>query len=57
MHKSGWLAVALTTLMVSVSIAAAVSANSVVGVKQGDWIKYAVTVTGNVPPEDNITWA
>lgn len=57
MHKFGWLAVVLTTMILSVSIAAAVSANSVVGVKQGDWIKYQVTTTGSVPPEDNITWA
>jgi hypothetical protein len=28
-----------------------------VGVKKGDWIKYQVTVTGNPPPDENITWA
>jgi hypothetical protein len=28
-----------------------------VAVKKGDWIEYQVIVTGNPPPEYNITWA
>jgi hypothetical protein len=28
-----------------------------VGVKQGDWIEYNVTTTGNPPEEHNVTWA
>jgi hypothetical protein len=35
----------------------AVYAEFVVGVKQGDWIEYKVTATGNVPMEHNIKGA
>ena len=57
MRKSTWLAIALTVLILTVSFTAVAFADSVVGVKEGDWIKYQVTVTGNPPPEENITWA
>jgi hypothetical protein len=31
--------------------------NLSVGVKQGDWIEYNATTTGNPPKEHNVTWA
>jgi multidrug transporter EmrE-like cation transporter len=57
MPKSRWLAIILTVLIVTVSFTAVVFAGLPVGVKKGDWIKYQVTVTGNPPPDENITWA
>ena len=57
MHKSRWLAITLTVLIITVSFTAVAFADLPVGVKKGDWIKYQVTVTGNPPPEENITWA
>ncbi|MGD0203138.1 MAG: hypothetical protein ABSC20_04445 [Candidatus Bathyarchaeia archaeon] len=57
MHKSRWLAITLTVLIITVSFTAVAFANPIVGVKKGDWIKYQVTVTGNPPPDENITWA
>jgi len=36
---------------------AVASAEIVVGVKQGDWIEYKVTVTGDVPEQHNINWS
>jgi len=36
---------------------AVASAEIVVGVKQGDWIEYEVTVTGDVPEEHDVTWS
>lgn len=57
MHKSGWLAVALTALIITASLTSVAFADFPVGVKSGDWIKYQVTITGNPPPDENITWA
>ena len=57
MHKSRWLAITLTVLIITVSFTAVAFANPIVGVKKGDWIKYQVKVTGNPPPKENITWA
>ncbi|MCJ7613402.1 hypothetical protein MUO71_01360 [Candidatus Bathyarchaeota archaeon] len=37
--------------------AAAVYADVSVGVKQGDWVEYTVTCTGDVPADHNVTWA
>jgi len=28
-----------------------------IGIKQGDWVEYDVDVTGDVPPEHDLTWA
>jgi hypothetical protein len=36
---------------------ASVSADVSVGVKQGDWIEYNVTFTGNPPVEHDVVWA
>ena len=57
MRKSTWLAITLTVLIITVAFTAVAFADSIVGVKKGDWIKYQVTVTGNPPPDENITWA
>jgi len=43
-------------VLVGMLFSAVVSAEIVVGVKQGDWIEYHVTVTGNVPEEHNVNW-
>ncbi len=56
MRKSAFLAVALALLIINMSLGVALAGNLVV-VKKGDWIKYQVTETGNVPSEFNITWA
>ena len=56
MHKSAFLAIALTMLIVSPLFEAAL-ADNVVGVKKGDWIRYQVTETGNPAPQYNVTWA
>jgi hypothetical protein len=52
------LALAFASFIVLVVILpAAISAEILVGVKQGDWIEYQVNVTGTPPPDHNITWA
>jgi hypothetical protein len=56
MHRSAFFAIALTMLIVSPLFGVAF-ADSVVGVKKGDWIQYQVTETGNPAPQYNITWA
>ena len=38
-------------------LASVVIAEVSVGVKQGDWIEYNVTCTGDVPADHNVTWA
>lgn len=38
-------------------ISATVSADVSVGVKQGDWMEYNVTFTGNPPVEHDVVWA
>jgi len=45
------------TVLVGMHFSAVVSAEIVVGVKQGDWIEYKVTFTGNVPAEHDVTSA
>jgi len=44
-------------VLVGMLFSAVVSADVVVGVKQGDWIEYSVTVTGDVPEEHDVTWS
>jgi hypothetical protein len=44
-------------VLVGVHFSAVASADVVVGVKQGDWIEYKVTVTGDVPEEHDVTWS
>jgi len=43
-------------VLVGMLFSAVASAEIVVGVKQGDWIEYKVTCTGNVPEEHNVNW-
>ena len=43
-------------VLVGMLFSAVASAEIVVGVKQGDWIEYKVTVTGDVPEEHDVTW-
>ena len=43
-------------VLVGMLFSAVASAEIVVGVKQGDWIEYRVTVTGDVPEEHNADW-
>jgi hypothetical protein len=44
-------------VILSISLSADVaSAKIAVGVKEGDWIEYHVTTTGNPPEEHNVTW-
>lgn len=57
MHKLRLFAITLTVLIITVSFTAVAFADLPVGVKKGDWIKYQVTVTGNPPSDENITWA
>ena len=44
-------------VLVGMHFSAVASAEIVVGVKQGDWIEYKVTVTGDVPEQHNVTWS
>ncbi len=53
MHKSALLAISFILIFMIVPIATAASDVSV-GVKQGDWIRYNVIVTGNPPGDHNI---
>ena len=43
-------------LLVGMHFSAVASAEIVVGVKQGDWIEYNVTFTGDVPVQHDVTW-
>ena len=56
MHKSAILAISLTVLLIMPFLGIAL-ADDGVAVKNGDWIEYKVTVTGNPTPDLNITWA
>ena len=44
-------------VLVGMLLSAVASAEIVVGVKQGDWIEYKVTFTGDVLEEHDVTWA
>ena len=44
-------------VLVGMLFSAVASAEIVVGVKQGDWIEYKVTFTGDVLEEHDVTWA
>lgn len=44
-------------VLVGMLLSAVASAEIVVGVKQGDWIEYKVTCTGDVPEEHDVTWS
>jgi hypothetical protein len=47
----------LLTLVLATTFSAAVLAEDSVGVKQGNWIEYNVTFTGNPPAEHDVKWA
>jgi len=57
MLKSTIITIALLTLVATLLLIQAVSADIVVGVKKGDWLQYKVVETGNTTPDYNITWA
>jgi len=44
-------------VLVGMLFSAVASAEIAVDVKQGDWIEYRVTVTGEVPEEHDVTWS
>jgi hypothetical protein len=44
-------------VLVSMLFSAVVSAEVAVGVKQGHWIEYKVTATGDVPEGHDVTWS
>jgi hypothetical protein len=48
--------ICLAVLVAGVHFSAFASAEIVVGVKQGDWIEYNVTITGEVPEQHDVTW-
>jgi hypothetical protein len=56
MKKSIFIVIALITL-VTPTIFSPALAEGMVRVKEGDWIKYQVTETGNPTSDYNITWA
>jgi len=43
-------------VLVGMQFLAVASAEIIVGVKQGDWIEYGITITGEVPEEHNVDW-
>ena len=56
MKKSIFLVIALIAFMAP-TLSALSSTEGIVRVKEGDWIKYQVTETGNPTSDYNITWA
>lgn len=56
MRKFALLTIILIVLA-AFSFFSVVFADVSIGVEKGNWIEYQVTVTGNPPPEYNITWA
>jgi hypothetical protein len=56
MHKQLELSIILFILLL-VAIPITVYASVTVGVKNGDWVEYQVTIIGNVPADHNVTWA
>jgi hypothetical protein len=56
MHKQQASSIILLTLLL-LAIPAVACASISVGVKNGDWIEYQVTITGTVPSDHNATWA
>ena len=57
MKRKSALHVVCLAVVVSVLFSAVVSAEIEVGVKQGHWIEYRVTTTGDVPEGHDITWS
>jgi hypothetical protein len=47
----------VSCLFLSCVLSASVAADVSVGVKQGDWIEYNITFTGNPPVEHDVVWA
>jgi surface antigen len=57
MQKKFVLAILITVLFTIARFETGAFADSLVGVKKGDWIEYQVIITGNPPQDHNITWA
>ncbi len=57
MGKKLVLTVALLVILCICASADSVMGEFSIGVKQGDWIEYNATTTGNPPEEHNVTWA
>jgi hypothetical protein len=57
MNRCVFLAITFALLFASSVLATTFAQTDVIGVKQGDWIQYKVTETGNPIPAYNITWA
>ena len=58
MKNSIFIVIALITLIFTVTtLFGLASAEGIVRVKEGDWIEYQVTETGNPTSDFNITWA
>ncbi len=56
MNRKLVLAMICLTVLIELVSSTVVSAEVSVGVKQGDWIEYQVTITGDVPEEHDIDW-
>jgi hypothetical protein len=56
MKRKFALCIICLAVLVSIAFLAVASAEVVVGVKQGDWIEYNVTITGEVPEQHDVTW-
>jgi hypothetical protein len=56
MERKFALCIICLAVLVSMNFSAGVSAEIAVGVKQGDWIEYNVTFTGDVPVQHDVTW-
>jgi hypothetical protein len=56
MKKTMALAAAFLVILTIVSCIAVATADNGIEVKDGDWLEYKVTVTGNPTPDLNVTW-
>jgi hypothetical protein len=50
------LCIVCLAVLVGMNFLAVASAEIAVGVKNGDWIEYNVTITGDVPEQHDVTW-
>ena len=57
MNRKLVLLIVCLPILIGILFSAVVSAESSVGVKQGDWIEYKVTTTGAVPAEHDVEGA
>lgn len=54
MNRKFVLLLICLVVLIGIAFLAVVSAEILVGVKEGDWIEYGITFTGNVPEEHNV---